>query len=409
MNQTSFDKDKIRILLLEGVHASAVESFHAAGYRNVEQRREALTGDALAAALADAHMVGIRSRTQLTPTALAEARRLIAIGCFCIGTNQVALDDAMVRGIPVFNAPFSNTRSVAELVLAEAVLLLRGIPEKLAHLKQGRWQKSATASFEIRGKRLGVIGYGNIGSQLGVMAEALGMHVVFYDVVKKLNLGNAVQLDSLDELLATSDVVTLHVPASAGTRNLIGARQIALLQANAVLINASRGNVVDIDALAAALRERRILGAAIDVFPEEPQSNDEPFTSPLLDCDNVIVTPHIGGSTSEAQENIGIEVADKLIRYSDNGSTLSAVNFPEVALPPHPGSHRLLHIHRNVPGVLSRINQIFSVGSINIAAQYLQTNAEIGYVVIDVEAEHSQAALKQLREVDGTIRTRVLF
>jgi D-3-phosphoglycerate dehydrogenase / 2-oxoglutarate reductase len=286
---------------------------------------------------------------------------------------------------------------------------LRGIPEKLARLKQGVWQKSAAASYEIRGKRLGVIGYGNIGAQLGVMAEALGMHVQFYDVVKKLNLGNAVQLESLDELLATSDVVTLHVPATAATKNLIGAREIALLRSNAVLINASRGNVVDIDGLADALRAGRLLGAAIDVFPEEPQSNNEPFVSPLLACDNVIVTPHIGGSTVEAQENIGVEVADKLIRYSDNGSTLSAVNFPEVALPPHPSSHRLLHIHRNVPGVLSRINQVFSEGGINIAAQYLQTNPEIGYVVIDVEAEHSQAALTKLRDVHGTIRTRVLF
>jgi D-3-phosphoglycerate dehydrogenase / 2-oxoglutarate reductase len=409
MSQTSFDKDKIKILLLEGVHPSAVASFHSAGYRNVEQLGQALQGDELTRALTDVHMLGIRSRTQLTGPALAEARRLIAVGCFCIGTNQVALRDATLRGIPVFNAPFSNTRSVAELVLAEAVLLLRGIPEKLTRLKQGVWQKSAAASFEIRGKRLGVIGYGNIGAQLGVMAEALGMHVQFYDVVKKLNLGNAVQLDSLDELLATSDVVTLHVPATPATRELIGTREIALMRSNSVLINASRGNVVDIDALADALRTGRILGAAIDVFPQEPQSNNEPFVSPLLDCDNVIVTPHIGGSTVEAQENIGVEVADKLIRYSDNGSTLSAVNFPEVALPPHPASHRLLHIHRNAPGVLSRINQVFSEGSINIAAQYLQTNADIGYVVIDVEAEHSQAALTKLREVEGTIRTRVLF
>ncbi len=409
MSQTSFDKDKIKILLLEGVHTSAVESFRAAGYTNLELSTKALQGDELASALTDVHMLGIRSRTQLNPAALEHARRLLAVGCFCIGTNQVALKDATTRGIPVFNAPFSNTRSVAELVLAEAVLLLRGIPEKLALLKQGIWQKSATASFEIRGKRLGVIGYGNIGSQLGVMAEALGMHVQFYDVVKKLNLGNAVQVDTLDALLGTSDVVTLHVPATPATRDLIGAREIALLQANAVLINASRGNVVDLDALADALRERRVLGAAIDVFPEEPASNNELFVSPLLACDNVILTPHIGGSTAEAQENIGFEVADKLIRYSDNGSTLSAVNFPEVSLPAHSNSHRLLHIHRNIPGVLSRINHVFGETGINIAAQHLQTNAEIGYVVIDVEAEHSQAALEQLRNVEGTIRTRVLF
>ncbi|HTL00144.1 MAG TPA: phosphoglycerate dehydrogenase [Pseudomonadales bacterium] len=409
MSQTSFDKDKIRILLLEGVHASAIERFHAAGYENIERRAGALQGDELAHALADVHIVGIRSRTQLTAAALAEARRLIAVGCFCIGTNQVALKDAMLRGVPVFNAPFSNTRSVAELVLAEAVLLLRGIPEKHGLLKQGVWQKSAAASFEIRGKTLGVIGYGNIGSQLGVMAEALGMHVQFYDAVKRLNLGNARQLDSLDELLTSSDVVTLHVPDLPTTRNMIGAREIALMKKTGVLINASRGNVVDLDALAASLQANHLLGAAIDVYPEEPKSNDDPFVSPLLACDNVILTPHIGGSTAEAQENIGSEVADKLIRYSDNGSTLSAVNFPEVALPPHPSSHRLLHIHRNVPGVLSHINRVFGEGSINIAAQYLQTNAEIGYVVIDVEAEHSQLALEKLRAVDGTIRTRVLF
>ena len=409
MSQTSFDKDKIKILLLEGVHDSAVSSFHAAGYSNIERVAGALQGTELSRALGDVHILGIRSRTQLDAAALEQSRRLIAVGCFCIGTNQVALDDAMLRGVPVFNAPFSNTRSVAELVLAEAVLLLRGIPEKHGLLKRGVWQKSATASFEIRGKTLGVIGYGNIGSQLGVMAEALGMHVQFYDVVKKLNLGNAKQLESCDELLATSDVVTLHVPETASTRNMIGARELGLMKKTAVLINASRGNVVDIDALADALQRQRLLGAAIDVYPEEPKSNADPFVSPLIDCDNVILTPHVGGSTAEAQENIGFEVADKLIRYSDNGSTLSAVNFPEVALPPHPSSHRLLHIHHNAPGVMSRINRVFGESDINIAAQYLQTNAAIGYVVIDVEAERSQLALEKLRAVEGTIRTRVLF
>jgi D-3-phosphoglycerate dehydrogenase len=409
MSQTSFDKDKIRILLLEGVHDSAIASFHAAGYKNIERRAGALQGEELSRAIADAHILGIRSRTQLTAKALADARRLLAVGCFCIGTNQVALKDATVRGVPVFNAPFSNTRSVAELVLAEAVLLLRGIPEKHGLLKQGVWQKSASASFEIRGKTLGVIGYGNIGSQLGVMAEALGMHVQFYDVVKRLNLGNARQLDSMDELLATSDVVTLHVPELPSTRKMIASRELALMKKTAVLINASRGNVVDLDALAAVLTSQRLLGAAIDVYPQEPKSNDDPFVSPLIECSNVILTPHIGGSTAEAQENIGSEVADKLIRYSDNGSTLSAVNFPEVSLPPHPSSHRLLHIHRNIPGVLSHINRVFGESGINIAAQYLQTNADIGYVVIDVEAEHSQTALEKLRAIDGTIRTRLLF
>ncbi len=409
MSQTSFDKDKIKILLLEGVHDSAVERFHAAGYQNIERKVGALQGDDLAHALADIHILGIRSRTQLTGAALEQARRLIAVGCFCIGTNQVALKDATVRGVPVFNAPFSNTRSVAELVLAEAVLLLRGIPEKHGLLKQGVWQKSAAASFEIRGKTLGVIGYGNIGSQLGVMAEALGMQVQFYDVVKRLNLGNARQLDTMDQVLSTSDVVTLHVPATPATRNMITARELALMKKTGVLINASRGDVVDLEALAVALQSQRLLGAAIDVYPEEPKSNDDPFVSPLIECSNVILTPHIGGSTAEAQENIGAEVADKLTHYSDNGSTLSAVNFPEVSLPPHPSSHRLLHIHRNIPGVLSHINRVFGEGAINIAAQYLQTNADIGYVVIDVEAEHSQLALEKLRAVDGTIRARVLF
>jgi D-3-phosphoglycerate dehydrogenase len=409
MRQTSFDKARIKVLLLEGVHASALQTFRAAGYTTIDARAGALQGKALADAIADVHMLGIRSRTKLTGEALEAARRLIAVGCFCIGTNQVELKAATKLGVPVFNAPYSNTRSVAELVLAEAVLLLRGVPEKHGLLKRGVWQKSAAASFEIRGKTLGVVGYGNIGSQLGVLAEGLGMHVVFYDVVKKLNLGNARQLDSIDELLAASDVVSLHVPATPATRYMIGGDQIARMKATSVLINASRGDVVDIDALAAALKGKRLLGAAVDVFPEEPQSNNEAFVSPLLDCDNVLLTPHIGGSTLEAQENIGFEVAEKLVRYSDNGSTLSAVNFPEVSLPSHPGSHRLLHIHRNVPGVLSRINAIFGEIGINIAAQYLQTNAEIGYVVIDLDAEHSQVALERLREVEGTIRTRVLF
>jgi len=409
MRQTSFDKARIKVLLLEGVHESALQTFRAAGYTTIDARAGALQGKTLADAIADVHMLGIRSRTQLTGEAIDAARRLIAVGCFCIGTNQVDLNAALKHGVPVFNAPYSNTRSVAELVLAEAVLLLRGVPEKHGLLKRGVWQKSAAASFEIRGKTLGVVGYGNIGSQLGVLAEGLGMHVVFYDVVKKLNLGNARQVDSIDELLAASDVVSLHVPATPATRYMIGADQIARMKATSILINASRGDVVDIDALAAALKDKKLLGAAIDVFPEEPTSNNEPFVSPLLDCDNVLLTPHIGGSTLEAQENIGFEVAEKLVRYSDNGSTLSAVNFPEVSLPSHPGSHRLLHIHRNVPGVLSRINAIFGEIGINIAAQYLQTNAEIGYVVIDLDAEHSQVALERLREVEGTIRTRVLF
>lgn len=409
MTDTSFDKDRIRILLLEGVHPCAVEALAADGYRNVTRLDQALQGDELARALADVHMLGIRSRTQLTADVLARTNRLMAVGCFCIGTNQVDLNAALVRGVPVFNAPYSNTRSVAELVLAEAILLLRGVPEKTHLMHEGIWQKSAAASFEARGKTLGVIGYGNIGSQLGVLAEGLGMNVVFHDVVRKLNLGNARQIDDLGDLLAMADVVTLHVPANRSTVNLMSAERLGQMKHNAVLINASRGNVVDIAALAGRIREGTLLGAAIDVFPEEPKSNNEPFRSELRGLANVILTPHIGGSTLEAQENIGREVAEKLIRYSDNGSTLSAVNFPEVALPEHPGQHRLLHIHRNTPGILSAINQALSAANVNVSGQYLQTRGEVGYVVIDVEADYSRDVRAALDAVHGTIRTRVLY
>jgi len=409
LHATSFDKDKIRILLLEGVHPSAGENFEAAGYRNVTVLGQALQGDELAEAIADVHMLGIRSRTQLDAAAITAARRLIAVGCFCIGTNQVDLPAATLVGVPVFNAPFSNTRSVAELVLAEAILLLRGVPEKSTRMHRGEWRKSARSSFEVRGKTLGVIGYGNIGAQLGVLAEGLGMQVVFYDVVKKLNMGNARQVDRLSDLLAMADVVTLHVPGTPQTRNMIDAKALSLMKHNAVLINASRGDVIDLDALAERLEAGALLGAAVDVFPREPKSNDEPFESPLCGLPNVILTPHVGGSTQEAQANIGLEVSEKLIRYSDNGSTLSAVNFPEVALPEHPGQHRLLHIHRNVPGVMSAINQVLSDHRVNVAGQYLQTNPHIGYVVVDIEADYSEPVLKALREIPETIRARLLF
>ncbi|MBK5204404.1 MAG: phosphoglycerate dehydrogenase, partial [Polaromonas sp.] len=309
----------------------------------------------------------------------------------------------------VFNAPFSNTRSVAELVLAEAILLLRGVPEKSAVAHRGGWLKSAENAYEIRGKTLGIVGYGSIGTQLSVLAEALGMHVVFFDVVTKLPLGNARQVAKLGELLAQSDVVTLHVPETRATQWMIGEPEIAAMKPRSVLINASRGTVVKIEPLAEALRQKKLLGAAIDVFPVEPRSNKELFESPLRGLDNVILTPHVGGSTMEAQENIGVEVAEKLVKYSDNGTSTSSVNFPEVALPAHPGKHRLLHIHRNVPGVLAEINKVFSDNHINIAAQYLQTNEAIGYVVIDIDAVHSDMALAKLLEVPGTIRSRILF
>jgi D-3-phosphoglycerate dehydrogenase len=409
MIKTSTDKNKIKFLFLEGIHPSAIELLTAAGYTNIDSLSGALPEDELKAKIADVHFVGIRSRTQLTADVLSHATRLAAIGCFCIGTNQVDLNAARERGIAVFNAPYSNTRSVAELVLAEAILLLRGIPEKNAVAHRGGWLKSAESAYEIRGKTLGIIGYGSIGTQLSVLAEALGMKVVFFDVTTKLPLGNARQVAQLKELLTQSDVVSLHVPETQATQWMIGEAEIAAMKPGSVLINASRGTVVKIEPLAEALRQKKILGAAIDVFPVEPRSNKDVFESPLRGLDNVILTPHVGGSTMEAQENIGIEVAEKLVKYSDNGTSTSSVNFPEVALPAHPGKHRLLHIHRNVPGVLSEINKVFSDNHINIASQYLQTNEAIGYVVIDVDAAYSDMALAKLAEVTGTIRSRVLF
>jgi D-3-phosphoglycerate dehydrogenase len=409
MPKTSTDKNKIKFLLLEGIHPSAIEVLQAAGYTQIESLAGALPDEELKRKIADVHFVGIRSRTQLTAEVFAEASKLAAVGCFCIGTNQVDLQAARERGIAVFNAPFSNTRSVAELVLAEAILLLRGVPEKSAVAHRGGWLKSAENAYEIRGKTLGIIGYGSIGTQLSVLAEGLGMRVVFFDVVTKLPLGNAQQVASLKDLLAQSDVVTLHVPETQATQWMIGAAEIASMKSGSVLINASRGTVVEIEPLAEALRQKKLLGAAIDVFPVEPRSNKEMFESPLRGLDNVILTPHVGGSTMEAQANIGIEVAEKLVKYSDNGTSTSSVNFPEVALPAHPGKHRLLHIHRNMPGVLSEINRVFSDNHINIASQYLQTNEAIGYVVIDIDAAHSDMALAKLANVQGTIRSRVLF
>lgn len=408
MAKTSLDKAKIKFLLLEGVHQSAVDALHAAGYSNIDYYQKALPDDELKQKIADAHFVGIRSRTQLTADVFDSAKKLIAVGCFCIGTNQVDLKAATERGIAVFNAPFSNTRSVAELVIAEAILLLRGIAEKNAAAHRGEWMKSAVGSYEIRGKRLGIIGYGSIGMQLSVIAEGLGMEVCFTDVVNKLPLGNAVQV-SLGELLATSDIVSLHVPETPSTQDMIGANELAQMKSGAILINASRGTVVDIDALCNALSDARLSGAAIDVFPEEPRGNNDEFISPLREFDNVFLTPHIGGSTVEAQQNIGLEVADKLVKYSDNGTTTSSVNFPEVALPAHPGKHRILHVHRNVPGILSAINQIFSENNINISGQYLQTNDQVGYVVMDLDKDSGALAQEKLSQIPDTIRCRLLF
>jgi len=408
-HRLSVPKDKLKFVLLEGIHASAVEVLRRDGYSQVVTSPKALAGDALHAAIADAHFLGIRSRTQLTAEVLKAAPKLAAVGCFCIGTNQVDLRAAMALGVPVFNAPFSNTRSVAELVLAEVIMLMRGIPAKNAILHRNGWTKSAENSFEVRGKTLGIVGYGHIGTQIGVLAEQLGMAVVFHDVEAKLPLGNARAVDSLDEVLAASDVITLHLPELPSTKGLIGRAQIRAMKRGAHLINASRGTVVDIDALAEALKDGHLLGAAIDVFPEEPQGNDARFESPLVGMDNVILTPHIGGSTLEAQANIGKEVAAKLVRYSNNGSTTSAVNFPEVALPEHTGRSRLLHIHRNVPGVMARVNERLSKAGINVAAQYLSTRDEVGYVVIDVDTAAPEAALADLASLPDTIRSRLLY
>lgn len=409
MSKTSLDKSKIRILLLEGVHQNAIDTFIAAGYDNIESISSALSEDELKAKIADAHFVGIRSRTQLTKDVFAVAEKLVTVGCFCIGTNQVDLNAARERGIVVFNAPYSNTRSVAELVLAEAIMLLRGIPQKNNAAHKGQWLKSASGSYEARGKKIGIVGYGSIGTQLSVLAEALGMQVLYYDVLTKLPLGNARQVDTLKDLLSQSDVVSLHVPELPSTNMMIGKDQIRQMKKGAILINAARGTVVDIEALTAALTDKHLAGAAIDVFPVEPRSNNDEFISSLRQLDNVILTPHIGGSTQEAQANIGIEVAQKLVKYSDNGTSVSSVNFPELALPSHPGKHRILHVHKNQPGMLSAINKVFADNDMNVTGQFLQTDAEVGYVVIDIDQKDSQVAYQLLKEIPGTMRCRVLF
>lgn len=403
-------KSSIKVLLLEGVHQSAVNCFTEHGYENVELLPVALSGDELIEKLKDASFVGIRSNTKLTREVLEKAPKLKAIGCFCIGTNQVDLEAAAELGIPVFNAPFSNTRSVAELVLGLSIMLMRGIAEKNAKAHRGVWEKLANGSHEVRGKKLGIVGYGNIGSQLSVLASGLGMHVYYYDIEKKLVHGNAKPCASLNELLQISDIVTMHVPATADTKMMMKKEQFDQMKEGAVFLNYARGNVVDIDALYGALSSKKLRGAAIDVFPVEPKSNKDPFTSPLQEFENVILTPHVGGSTLEAQENIGIEVAEKIIMYSDNGSTKSAVNFPEVSLPLQKNGHRILHVHQNRPGMLSQINQIFSEKKINILGQFLQTKGNVGYVVVDIdEGGYDENVLHQLKEIEGTQQVRVLF
>ena len=410
-SQLSLAKDKIRVLLLEGVNDSAVEMMTAAGYTNLERLPGALDGAALHEAVKGVHLLGIRSRTQIDAKVLRAADRLIAIGCFNVGTNQVDVDSARQLGVPVFNAPFSNTRSVAELVIGEIVMLLRRVLPKSVAAHAGKWDKSATNSHEVRGKTLGIIGYGNIGSQLSYLAEAMGMRVIFYDHTDKLRHGNTEPMASLHALLAQSDVVTLHVPETPATNLMIGAAEIAAMKAGAYLINDSRGTVVDLDALAAALRSGHLRGAAIDVFPVEPGSNAAPFQSPLQGLDNVILTPHVGGSTLEAQERIGLEVARKLIEYSDGGSTVGAVNFPQLQLPIRPLGTRIIQVQRNVPGMLGRLNDVMGRHAINIAAQYYETQNDIGYVVLDADASptDSQSVLAEIRSLEGTIRARLVY
>lgn len=405
----SLDKKYIKILLLEGIHQSAVSSFNDAGYSNVEYVKTALDNDELANKLKDVHIVGIRSRTQLTYDVLKKAKKLFVVGCFSIGTNQVDLMAAKNFGVPVFNAPFSNTRSVAELVIAEIIMLMREVPLKNAAAHRGDWLKTARNSFEVRGKNLGIVGYGHIGSQVSILAESLGMNVYYFDIEKKLSLGKAFACQSLAGLLKVSDVVTLHVPETEGTRNMMAEKQLAVMKKGSLLINASRGTVVDYPALADALKDGHLAGAAADVFPAEPASNDEKFSCVLQDFDNVILTPHIGGSTLEAQENIGLEVAEKLIRYSDNGSTIGAVNFPQVSLQPNRDKQRFLHIHKNMPGLLKDINYVFTNKEINIASQYLQTDAEIGYVIVDAECHNSETIVYELKNIPHTIRARMLY
>jgi len=400
----SLAKDKIRILLLEGISDSAVATLQAAGYSNIRREKKALDEAALKEAIKGVHMLGIRSRTRVTKAVLEEADRLIAIGCFCIGTDQVDLAEARRRGIPVFNAPFSNTRSVAELVMGEIVMLLRGIPGRSNNAHIGVWDKSAADSREVRSKTLGIVGYGNIGAQVSVLAEAFGMRVVYYDTIPKLPHGNALSMPSLRSLLETADVVTLHVPGGRSTENIIDAEALARMKRGAILINASRGGVVDIDALHAALISNHIAGAALDVFPSEPKGPNEPLNSPLIGMPNVLLTPHIGGSTQESQENIGREVAEKLVRYVQAGTTKGAVNFPELPFIEQSGKTRILHVHRNVPGALGTLDNMLATHGLNIVSQSLQTKGQIGYAVTDVDNDVDDIVLAALRDHPITVR-----
>ena len=405
---TSFPKDHIKVLLLENVHASAHEIFASEEFQ-VEALKHALKEDELAAKIADVHILGIRSKTQVPERVLDEAKRMLALGCFCIGTNQVDLDAANKRGIPVFNAPFSNTRSVAEMILSEIVVLARQLGDRSREVHEGIWKKVAANCYEVRGKTLGIIGYGHIGRQLGVLAEALGLRVLYFDTSSKLPMGNNRSVQTMDELLEEAEFVTLHVPATPQTKNMIGVRELARMKKGAYLLNASRGSVVDIPALAAAIKEGHLGGAAVDVFPLEPESNNDPFHSELRGLPNVILTPHIGGSTSEAQEAIGREVATSLTKYVNTGATTGAVNFPQVELPAQRATHRILNVHRNVPGVLRDINRIVSDLHANIHAQILSTDANIGYLIMDLDQDVSNEVRKAIAALETDIKTRILY
>jgi D-3-phosphoglycerate dehydrogenase len=405
---TSFPKDRIKVLLLEAIHPSATEMFAPDGFQ-VETLASAPKDDELKERIRDVHILGIRSKTHVSAAVLGEARRLLALGCFCIGTNQVDVDAAKRRGVPVFNAPFSNTRSVAELVLAEVVMLARQLGDRSREVHEGKWRKVATGCYEIRGKTLGIVGYGHIGTQVGVLAESFGMRVLFFDIATRMSIGNNRSVDSLNDLLAQSDFVTLHVPATPQTKNMIGRAELSQMRAGSYLVNASRGQVVDIPALADAIAGKHVAGAAIDVFPEEPSSNDQEFRSELRGLPNVILTPHIGGSTEEAQESIGREVALSLSKFINAGATIGAVNFPQVELPQNKGTHRILNVHRNVPGVLRDINKIVSDRNANIHSQVLSTDPEIGYLIMDLDNDVSDDVCQAIAALSTNIKTRINY
>ncbi|MFN8166172.1 MAG: phosphoglycerate dehydrogenase [Bacteroidia bacterium] len=406
---TSFPKEKIKVLLLEGVHPAAIRMFEEAGYTDLETAKGAMSEEDLLKRISQVHLLGIRSKTQLTKKVLDAGEKLLAVGAFCIGTNQIEMASAIDNGIAVFNSPFSNTRSVAELVIAHCINLMRRVFEKSEAAHKGLWLKDATESFEVRGKTLGIVGYGHIGSQVSVLAENMGMKVIFYDIEPKLSLGNAMAVRSLEELLQQSDIVTLHVPGLDSTKNLIDAKRLSQMKKGAMLINYSRGEVVDLDAVKESMEQNHLRGLAVDVFPYEPKNNQEKFVTPVQNVPNVIITPHIGGSTAEAQESIGIDVAGKLINFLESGSSTGSLSVPALSLPVQQDTHRLLHIHRNVPGVLSEINGLLSHMNVNILGQYLKTNNAIGYVVLDIDKNTSPGVLEELRKVKHTIRVRNLY